>query len=553
MGIVDDLARRQLRGELDANSTALVAVEQELETRDTALATMGQNYDTLTERIAELELAREDSGWLQLGGESWEEFSRDGLATITYWSRLFYLKNPLIRRGVDVQSHYVWGRGMTVNIKDDDINEVIQAFRDDDKNKVEFTSRQAQMSKERELQTDGNLFFVLFTNEHSGQVRVRSIPFNEIADVIRNPEDNKEPWYYKRSYVREGWTPGTGSTFDQQTTEYFPDWKYHPKKKPTSIDDKPIHWDRPVYHVKTGGFSDWKFGVSEVYAAIDWAKAYKEFLEDWASITRSYRRFAWKATGMKSKGEIAAVKSKLGSTYASGGGTGAETTPPPVTGSIAMLTEGRDLQPVRTAGATVAAEDGRHIKLMVCAAMGLPETFFGDVSVGTLATAKSLNRPTELQMVSRQTLWGDIYAEIFNYVLMQQVKTTGGQLRGKGVVETVEQDGKTEYKLVWNDDVESKVDIDFPPIVEEDIDELISAIVDAATLKGSGLAGTIGQRELTRMLLVALHEEDIDETLEAMYPDNEEEEQVTWEEETAQAIASKFEEGLEKMLRKHAD
>jgi len=138
-------------------------------------------------------------------------------------------------------------------------------------------------------------------------------------------------------------------------------------------------------------------------------------------------------------------------------------------------------------------------------------------------------------------------------VLMQQVKTTGGQLRGKGVVETVEQDGKTEYKLVWNDDVESKVDIDFPPIVEEDIDELISAIVDAATLKGSGLAGTIGQRELTRMLLVALHEEDIDETLEAMYPDNEEEEQVTWEEETAQAIASKFEEGLEKMLRKHAD
>jgi len=551
MGIVDDLARRQLRGELDANSTALVAVEQELETRDTALAAIGQNYDTLTERIAELELALEDSGWLQLGGESWEEFSRDGLATITYWSRLFYLKNPLIRRGVDVQTHYVWGRGMTVNIEDDDINEVIQAFRDDDKNKVEFTSRQAQMSKERELQTDGNLFFVLFTNQHSGQVRVRSIPFSEIADVIRNPEDNKEPWYYKRSYVREGWTPGTGSTFDQQTTEYFPDWKYHPKKQPTSIDDKPIHWDRPVYHVKTGGFSDWKFGVSEVYAATDWAKAYKNFLENWASITKAYARFAFKMTGMKSKGEIAAVKSKMDSTLAR---PGAEKVPPPVTGSIAMMTEGRDLQPVRTAGATVAAEDGRHIKLMVCAAMGLPETFFGDVSVGTLATAKSLNRPTELQMVSRQTLWGDIYAEIFNYVLMQEIKATGGQLRGKGVVKEEEQDGKIEYKVVWNDDIDSKVDIDFPPIVEEDIDKLIGAIVDAATLKGSGLAGTIEQRELTRMLLVALHEEDIDETLEAMYPDNgEEEEQVTWEEETAQAIAGEFKEALGKMLRNYAN
>jgi len=536
MGIVDDLARRQLRGEL--------------EIRDTALATIGQNYDTLTERIAELELALEDSGWLQLGGESLDEFSRDGLTTITRLSRLFYLKNPLVRRGVDVQTYYVWGRGMTVNIKDDDINEVIQAFRDDDKNAVEFTNRQAQMTKERELQTDGNLFFVLFTNQHSGQVRVRSIPFSEIADVIRNPEDNQEPWYYKRSYVRESWTVDTGTSFDQQITEYYPDWKYHPKKQPPSIDDKAVHWDRPVYHVKVGGFSDWKFGVSEVYPAIDWARAYKEFLEDWASITRAYRRFAFKMTGMKSKGEIAAVKSKMDSTLAR---PGAEKVPPPVAGSIAMMTEGRDLQPVRTAGATVSAEDGRHIKLMVCAAMGLPETFFGDVSVGTLATAKSLNRPTELQMVSRQTLWGDIYAEIFNYVLMQEIKATGGQLRGKGVVKEEEQDGKIEYKLVWNDDVEGKIDIDFPPIVEEDIDKLISAIVDAATLKGSGLAGTIEQRELTRMLLVALHEEDIDETLEAMYPENgEEEEQVTWEEETAQAIAGEFKEGLEKMLRSHA-
>jgi len=67
------------------------------------------------------------------------------------------------------------------------------------------------------------------------------------------------------------------------------------------------------------------------------------------------------------------------------------------------------------------------------------------------------------------------------------------------------------------------------------------------------LANTIQPRELTRMLLVALHEEDIDETLEAMYPENgEEEEQVTWEEETAQAIAGEFKEGLEKILTRES-
>jgi hypothetical protein len=32
-----------------------------------------------------------------------------------------------------------------------------------------------------------------------------------------------------------------------------------------------------------------------VYAALDWARAYKEFLEDWASIAKALSRFAWKS------------------------------------------------------------------------------------------------------------------------------------------------------------------------------------------------------------------------------------------------------------------
>ena len=531
MGIVDGLARRVLRDDLAEQDRVNLANEN--------------NYDLFTEQLAELELALEDVGWLRLGGESLEEFSRDGLSAITRLSRLYYLKSPLIKRGVNVQTYYVWGQGMTVDIDDEEINEVIQEFRDDDGNRAALTSRQSQEIKERELQTDGNLFFVLFTNEATGKVRVRSIPFSEIANVIRNPDDNQEPWYYERKYMHEEVSLETGAAAQKEITEYYPDWKYHPKSKPKTINEKPVHWDRPVYHVKVGGFSNWKFGVSEVYAAIDWAKAYKEFLEDWASITRAYRRFAFQMTGMKSKAEIAAVKSKMSSTYASAGGTGAETTPPPVTGSIAMFTEGRELKPVRTAGATVSADDGRRIMLMVCAAQGLPETFYGDVSVGTLATAKSLNRPTELQMLSRQTLWGNIYEEIFDYVLMQQIRATGGALRGKGIVAEEEEFGNTEYKIVWNDEV--KVDIDFPPIIERDIDKLISSIVDAATLKGHMDAGTFERRDLTRMLLVALGEEDIDETLDALYPEDGDE--IEWEEETAQAIAGEFKEAIERLFK----
>ena len=531
MSIADDIARRVLSEELEGYDRALLAGDQ--------------NYDLLTERIAELELALEDIGWIALGGEAMDEFSRDGLTRITRLGRIFYLKNPLVKRGVDVQTQYVWGQGMTIKAADEDINAEIQAFLDNETNRAEVTGKQAQMVKERELQTDGNLFFVLFTNEASGQVRVRSIPFGEIAKVIHNPEDSKEPWYYERSYTREEWDLDSGAFTHKVVTEYFPDWKYHPITKRTTINHKPVHWDRPVYHVKVGGFSNWTFGVSEVYAAIDWARAYKEFLEDWASITRAYRRFAFKMTGMKSAGEIAAVKGKLDSTYAK---PGAETVPPPLTGSVAFMTEGRDLEPVRTAGATVSMEDGRRLMLQVCAAQGLPETFYGDVSVGTLATAKSLNRPTELMMLSRQTLWADIYSELLTYMLMQQVKATGGALRGKGIVEVEEEDGKSEYTLVWNEDVEAKIDIDFPPIVEHDIDKLIGSIVDAATLKGFGLAGTLDMKNLVRMLLVALGEEDVDETLDLMFPEDGEE--IGWEEEAAQAVAGEFREAVERLFRR---
>lgn len=535
--------------------------EKKLKRLESVRVQAQDNYLLLKERIAELELSLEDVGWLRLGDETLDEFSRNGLGVIARLGRLFYLKNPLVQRGVNVQKYYVWGQGMEVVAKDDEINEVLQDFLKDEKNRAELTSNQARMSKEVELQTDGNLFFVLFTNVATGRVRIRSISFGEIWDVVRNPEDSKEPWYYHRIYSKQEFDATGGLKALTQIEEYFPDWRFRPKDKPSTINKKPVHWDRPVYHVKVGGFSDWKFGVSEVYAAIDWARAYKEFLEDWASIVRAYSRFAFKMTGMKSTAEIAAAKARLDST-AFEGGTGEERVPGPTPGSTAFLREERDLQPIKTAGATVAAEDGRRLLLMVAAAVGLPETFFGDVSVGTLATAKSLDRPTELQMKDRQTLWTDVHVELFNYVLLQQLKATSGELKGKGKVEVEEEDGKVEERIVWADSTDSLIDIDFPPIIERDLENHINSIVAAATLKGVPQAGTFLSKELSRMLMVGLGEKNIDERLELLYPEDEGEEDdededkelvpIGFEDEQVADAINGFRRSMEHLVEKHA-
>ena len=388
----------------------------------------------LSERLAALEFALDSMDWRLLTTQTQQEFSRDGLRILTELARVMYLKNPIVKRGVEVQRLYVWGQGMSVIAHDPEIQAVINAFNDDVKNQVELTSHQARMHKEIEQQVTGNTFFVFFVNNLTGAIRVRSIPFEEIVDIICDPEDAKTPWYYARSWSQTSFDTSGGAISTTTKRAYYPDWRYNPVAKPQTINNAPVMWNAPVHHLKTGSFANWRFGISEIYAAIDWARAYKEFLEDWASIVRAYRKFAFQLTTPGGKSGIAAAKAKLGTTLASGG-TGAETNPPPVAGSTFIAGDGVNLTPVRTSGATVAAEDGRRLLLMVAAATGLPETFFGDVSVGTLATASSMDRPTELMMVDRQTLWKDEHQAIYEFVLRWAVKATQGALRTLGRVE----------------------------------------------------------------------------------------------------------------------
>jgi len=475
---------------------------------------LANTNELLVERLAALELALEDRDWIRFIGQGEREFTREGLKAITQIARLMYLKNPLILRGVSVKRFYVWGQGVNIHAPDPDINAVLQAFIDDGKNKTELTSHQARMLKEVDLVVEGNIFFVFFTNPSTGVVRLRSIPFDEITEIITNPEDSKEPWFYKRSWQSTS-IDASGTAKAEMRCDYYPDWRYAPKDGRQTIGKDTVHWDSPIYHVKVGGFSDWRFGLSEIYAAIDWAKAYKSFLENWATIVQAYARFAFQLTTPGGKSGIAAAKGKLQTTL--GTGNSSETNPPPIAGSTFISGGDAKIEPIRTSGATTSADDGRRMALMAMAVMGLPETFFGDASVGSLATAKSLDRPTELMMQDRQTLWADVHRNIFEYVLAQAVNRPSGALRGKGQVVKVDD----ADAIVWNADIDKTIDIDFPPIISEDMAGRVGAIVDAATLKGQQRAATITDKALSKMLLNALGEHEIDEEIMKLFGDGE--------------------------------
>ena len=460
-----------------------------------------------TERLAQLELALEDQGWERIGDQINKEFSRSGIALINDAARLFWLKNPLIRRAVLTQANYVFGQGVNIASENEDVNEVIQDFLDDTKNKAELTSHQNRIVKETELQLFANIFFVFFTNKLTGAVKVRTIPEQEIKLIITDPEDSKTPLFYKRVYTLQKFNTGQGEfSGSQPITKYYRDWKA------TDLDLRKVlveSEEAVIYHVSVNKLSDMQFGVSEVYAACDWARVYKSFLEDWATITKSYAQFAWNLTAKNKTGMLRA-KAKLGTTLSS---SNTETNPPPATGGIHSHTEGTKMEPIKTAGATTKADDGDKLVHMVSAATGIFYHYLvGDPSTGNLATAKSMERPMELQFKNRQELWVDVYTNILNYVIDQSIIASVGKLKGARKT-------NDPANIILAGEEERMLSISFPDILEKDTKARIEGILKAATLDGKLLAGTMELKVVARMLLEALGESDIDEMIKDMFPD----------------------------------
>jgi hypothetical protein len=425
---------------------------------------------------------------------------------------------------VEVQANYVWGQGVSIAAHCPPVNEVIQAFIDYRPNAAELSGHSARLMKERQLQIESNLFFVLFTNVSTGFVRVGSIPVDEVFEIVKNPDNKNEPWYYRRSWSATELDPEVGTERIVAHEAYYPDWAYDPPKRPDKFGGLDVRWEAPVYHLKTGGLADNDFGVPEIYSAIDWGRAVKEDLEDYATIHRALARFAWMAKTKGGPTAVAAAKGKLATTLVSDGSR-MEGNPPPVTGSTFIGSDGMDLAPVKTAGATAPPDEGRRMWLMVGAGMGLPETMLsGDVSTGNLATAKSLDRPTELKMRNRQSLWSDVLTDILNYVIDQAATRVNGPLQGIIVVDPYTETRKVVLAIdpATGEPMDRGIDINFPSVLEHDPVTRVHAIVEAATLGNTQgtTAGTLDPKVLARLLMSALGVDDIDEKLEELFPDN---------------------------------
>ena len=485
----------------------------------------------------DIELALQNVEWRREVNLSWLEFSRWGIQQIILISRLYYIKNPIVRRLIDIVSTYVFGRGFEVTSPDEAANEVLKDFFQAN-SKILGQHGLCQLEKRKYY--DGNLFFCFFADTASkGTVQVRMIDATEIQDIITDPDDVETHWYYHRVWAQRIFDPQNGAVRLESKEVWYPALGFDPKNmnppqpRPETIGKGKVMWDNPVLHRKSGYVAHWLFGCPIIYPALDWARASRRFLEACATVKASLAQIAMTLTTKGGQQALQGAKGQLQTTVGPSSSLW-DTNPTAVNASVFASGPGTTLEAFKSTGAGGDPEEVRQYKLMCCMVVGVPETFLGDVSTGNLATATTLDRPTELVFNEKQEIWREDLVTISKYVLSVSSKAAGGKLKealdkrnSPKVVfmeakRVVGSDGRMRYVEAPANGKNIEVMVTFPAIREGDVPQLVHAIAEAMTLdnKGGQVVG-IDEKTGVGLLLKQLGVENSEDVLEEMYPESE--------------------------------
>lgn len=455
----------------------------------------------LIETVTTYERTLEDIGWINLSTDpinNQNALIAEGFHKMLKRVKVYYYNNPLAGHWVHLTTSFVFGEGISKpKAKDEKIQtEVIDPFWDDPDNRLAMTSYVAQQLLSNKLQYEGNIFFLMFDDE-IGNIKVRILNTDMVVDIIRSEDDTMRPLFYK--------IKNTKSKYNFKSDSYENtdnDFIYYPDKDvvdPGSFNIPPnkLRTDARIYHVKVNCDINDKFGVPDLFRGLDWMKAHKDMSGDLATLIKALSKFAWKK---KVKGTQAQVNTIAGNMRTNASLNNIRNS----AGQTQVENEAIEMESidVKTGGTDINIKGMREMKLMVCAASGLFEHYYGDPSTGNLATSKTMELPMVKKFVNLQSLWSEIYVTILLYII--GLKISLGLLSGSEEVDT--KSDRIKYKYSGDD----AIDTDFPPILETDLQPLSAAL---STAKEKGM---ITDELAAETFMLALNVNNIDEELEEL-------------------------------------
>ena len=359
----------------------------------TILSELRRAFRESTSEVEAL-LGMEDKGWINLSTVGQIITDQERKTTVAK-ARYYAIKDPLGCRSVHLMTDYAFGTGISWNCEDEKTHDIVSLFWDARQNAVVLSPRGQHKSSEK-LLVDGEIFFALFLGS-AGEATIRRIDPLEITQIISNPDDVDDVRYYLRE-----WTNQQG----QAKQAYYRAFGNEKNEATLDSTNRSITATEEalVYHLGINDFAT-RRGISYLYPAIGYMEAYREFLKARLAIMLALSKFAWRTKLQGTQSTVNATKAQIEAEEAGAG---------------QWLVENlsSDTQPIKTeTGATQAYQDGRMLKLQVCSATGWPEQYYGDISIGNLATAKTVELPVMKMCQSYQAIWRGAFIDILDKVL----------------------------------------------------------------------------------------------------------------------------------------
>lgn len=359
----------------------------------------------LKESMTDVQLAIDDIGWQPLGGqaEGIHEIPLLKIKRLSELCRALTTVNPLVKNGVGIRTSWIWGDGVKISVSSSTRGRPRSSDTELPKSlRRVFGTTQAQMELERSLAADGQLFFLCDPRTRT----VQRLPFWQITGAVTENGDSETVLYYKRTWDDSEIDLDTGVTEGAMTEMWYPssELEGQPSERVMHV---PVDTRRRIVHIPVNRMTGWRWGIPDVFPCIFWSKAYKEFLENCATLTKAYARFAWKVTSQSGRG-TGRVASQLAAAPQRDPMTGK----PLQVGASAVLGAGQDLTAIqRSTGVNFG--EGRPLAAMVAAGLGVPLPMLTtDPGDGSRSTAETLDEPTILSMRARQNLMDDAIKEI---------------------------------------------------------------------------------------------------------------------------------------------
>lgn len=311
-------------------------------------------------------------------------------------SRLYDRFEPLPDRMNALWTQYTFSRPWQLQAEDEAFQPLMERYFGAAENYRQYSATGWQDASHA-LLVDGERWYAYFMGN---VVRARKLDPLEMADVLTNPDDRDEIWYYRRTF-RD--SQGT------LKTRFYRDWNYqgnapHPRMSPdapgaqawgeTSFIPEP-GVEVTYLAINTMGLR----GFPLLTSAFDWIRAQREFMRDRSALSTARAQFAMKATVKGGAAQVGGLKSAFEQPDVYDGGRTARA-------STFVSNPGVELAPMEAVndGAS-AVHDGRSLRNMAALPSGLPDFLLGDTGSANLATATATQRPLDIQFSAYQQIW----------------------------------------------------------------------------------------------------------------------------------------------------